>query len=251
MQNAVVHIVLPRGMALKDGRALTEENDLVVVGNLFPWYASVDQVRLEGGVYLTKLGDLALAAQIWNASKSADALTCNQPPDPVSIQNPDPNDISYKQWFLFNHARNNWVAIRAALDSLHNVFDLMGARGSKTLGNFSVTKMSFSRDESLPKKTREMEDELKKARIVIQSGGRIGFGGHALPGFAAKGMYDPSDAPAGRLYYVTGMGASKKTVAGWGSAGKPVKYGSPTYVNWRVGRNFGNYISIFPKVIYS
>jgi hypothetical protein len=251
MQNVVVHIVLPRGFALVNGQTLKEDTSLLVVGELSPWYASVDQVRLEGGVYLTKAPDIAIAAQIWQASKNADALTARLPPEPTSLDNPRPDDLTYHRWFLFYHARNNFVALRAALDTLLNVFDLAGARGSKTLANFSVTRMSFARDESMPKKTKDMEDELKKWRIVIQSGGEVGFGGHAKAGFAAKGIYDPSDAPAGRLWYTTGMGANKKTVAGWGAVGKPIKYGSPTFVNWRVGRNFGNYVSIFPKVVYS
>lgn len=249
--NAVVHIVLPRGLALQDGRVLDREVDLALVGNLHPWYASVEEVRLEGGVFLSKLGDLAVAAQVWQASKNADALTCNQPPTPQTLTDPDPNDLAYKQWFLFHHARNNWVSIRAAADCLLNVQDLVGARGSKTLANFSVTKMEMNRETGLPKKLTEMNLELKGWKIVIQSGGRLGFGGHPQSGFAAKGKYDPSDAPAGRLWYTTGMGANRKTVAGWGSAGKPVKFGSPTFVNWRVGRNFGNYISVFPKVIWS
>lgn len=251
MENAVIHIVLPRGLALLDGRTLQEDSDLMVVGSVTPWYASIEQVRLEGGLYLTKLGDLAIAAQIWQASKNADGLSCNYPEPPANPDVLEPNNLASKKWFLFHHARNNWVSIRAAADSLHNIYDLLGARGSKTLANFSVTKMSFSRDESMPKKLKDMENEMNKWKIVIQSGGSIGFGGHARSGFAAKGMYDPSDAPPGRLWYTTGMGANRKTAAGWGSAGKPAKYGSPTFVNWRAGRTFGNYVSIFPKVIYT
>jgi hypothetical protein len=251
MQNIVVHVVLPEGLALKDGSTLQEDTSFLLTDQVSPWYASVDQAKLEGGIYLTKVPEITMAAQIWNASKNADALSGRIPIEPPPGTPIDSSNHAGHQYFLFTHARNNWVALRAALDCIYNVFDLAGVRGSKTLGNFSVTRMSFARDESLPKKVRDMEDELKKWKIVLQSGGDIGFGGHARAGFGAKGKYDPSDTPPGRLWDTSGMGANLKTSPGWGSEGKPVRYGTPTFVNYRVGRYFAGYITVFPKFIFT
>jgi len=250
MTNIIINIVLPPNLLLMDGSILDQEVSFMLTDQIDPWYASVDEVKLEGGIYLTKLPEITMASQIWNASKFCDALTCHEPTLPPQLTPYDPGHLGAHKYFLFNTARNRFVSVRAALASIYNVFDLAGVRGSKTLGNFSVTRMSFARDESLPKKIRAMEDELSKWKIVIQSGGEIGYGGHAKAVFAAKGKYDPSDIPAGRQWWVTGMGANHKTMPGFGSAGKPYKYGTPSFINYRVGRAFSNYVTIFPNTIF-
>ena len=189
MDNTVVHILLPKGLALTNGSTLAEDAEFMVLGNVTPWYASVDQVRLEGGIYLPKLSDITIAAQIWQASKDADVIgyVAPAPPQPGAA----PTDYNLRIYNNYMHARNQWVTQRAALDTITRSFDLVGTRGSKSLGGFSVMKMAFGRDEGLPRLTTEMEKEINKWKIVIQSGGKIGFGGHALPVMAAKGLMDP------------------------------------------------------------
>ena len=57
----------------------------------------------------------------------------------------------------------------------------------------------------MPEKMNDVADELRGWRIVLHSGG-TGFSGHALLSFAAKAPYEPSDPPAGRLWFTTEMG---------------------------------------------
>ena len=71
-----------------------------------------------------------------------------------------------------------------------------------------------------------------------------------LPAAAAKGKYGDPDAPAGRLWMTTGMGANRTSIAGYGSDGKPVKFGSPSVIQWRVGRYMGGYLSVVPKFMF-
>jgi len=249
MQNTVVHITLPKGLALTNGATLADDTDFMVLGTVSPWYSSVDQVRLEGGIYLTKISDLTIACQIWQASLDIDVMSAVPPPAPVD--GTSTSDYGYRIYNNYTHARNQWVSQRSALDIITKAFDISGVRGSKTLGNFSVMRMAFGRDEGLPRVMSEMKEEINKWRIVLQSGGTVAYGGHARPAMASKSYFDRADQIPGRLWMTTGMGAAHKTPAGLGSAGKPVKFGSPTFIDFRVGRQFGNYINLFPTVIWS
>jgi hypothetical protein len=127
------------------------------------------------------------------------------------------------------------------------VWDVNASKGVKTLGNFSVTRFSQTKDEEVPKKLTELDKEVTDWTIVVQSGGAIGLAGRVLPAAAAKGKYGDPDIPAGRTWITTGMGANRKSIAGYGSDGKPVKFGSPPVVQWRVGRYLGGYLSVMPK----
>jgi len=249
MLNTVVHVTLPKGFALTNGATLVDDTDFMVLGTISPWYSSVDQVRLEGGIYLRKLSDLTIAAQIWQTSLDADVIAAVPPAPPAP--GTAPSDYGYRVWNNFVHGRNQWVSQRAALDIITKAFDLSGVRGSKTLGNFSVMRMAFGRGEGIPHLMSEMQKELDKWKIVLQSGGTIAFGGHVRANMAAKGYYSRSDKVPGRLWANTGMGAAHTSHAGHGSEGKPVKYGSPTFIDYRVGRQFGNYITMYPTVVWS
>ncbi len=63
MQNLVLHIALPTGLKLADGRTLMRDITFDVISQLSPYYASVDQVKLEGGPALAKLSDITIACQ--------------------------------------------------------------------------------------------------------------------------------------------------------------------------------------------
>ena len=248
MENLVVNIVLPAGLALTTGEILGEDSTLIVVGAITPWYTSIDMVRTEGGIYLGTLQDLAISAEIYKSSKQADVLTCRNvsvPPAGLS-----PGDAALKEYNNFLYSREMYVAKQAAYHCMLNVYDLAGSRGSKTLGNFSVSRMNMNRGESMPRKLDEVKKEFDDLRIVLQSGGIIGVGGTAKAGFAAKQKYNLTDTPPGRLWITTGLGANRKTIPGFGSEGAPVKYSSSPVMGWRFGRYSGGYVTIFPKAIF-
>ena len=242
--NLVIHITVPRGLRLLDGRLLASPATFDVVGSLQPYYASVDEVRLMGGVYLRKLTDLTIACMIYHISLEADVLTYNHPWRPYDIEyDTNPYHPSYKQWKDFEWARGHFVEHEAARQLIMNVFDLAMTRGTRTLGNFSIGRQEFSREEGLPKRLLDLEKTVKELKIVLKSGAMVGPAGHVKPRMAAKYLYDSNDLPRpGRLWITSGPGANAVTISGrssTGGHGKPVKYYSPWYVSRRLGRYTG------------
>jgi hypothetical protein len=242
MENLAVHIVLPKGLRLKNGAVLGKEVTFSVVSAVTPFYCSVDQVRLASGIYLTKILDLTIASQIYESSKDADSQSYVRPRRPPAEADPDSQAV--REYQLFVNARQNWVAATAAKALILGIWDLAGTRGSKTLANFSVQRQALVRDEGFPKKINDLQAEADNWLTSVKSGGQIGPGGHARGKMAQKGMYNP-DTPPGRLWITTGMGANRRTIPGYGSAGAPLKYSSAPIVSWRQGRFMGNYVAMF------
>jgi hypothetical protein len=237
MTNLMVSVILPKGLRLKDGKRLYQDATFTFTSQLSPFYTSIAIVRLAGGPMLNKLPDLTIAGAIFNVSQQADSHTYVFPPEPVTN---NPLDPSFRRKQLFLNARSNWVSGTVAADLLGAVADLSGLRGSKTLANFSVEKLTGVNSEGIPQKVQDLNKEAEKWRIVLNSGGDVGFGGHVKGSWGAKALFDV-DAPAGRTWVVTGMGANSKTAGGFGSSGKPVKYASGPLLAWRLGRYYGPY----------
>ena len=247
MDNVIVRIVLPLNLALLDGTTLQQDTTLEVIGQVDPWYCSTDQVRLEGGAYLNRLSDTTIAAMIYQCGRQCDAITYFRPKPPPPQIGPFESKAMevYRRFFL---AQQRWTQLRAAYTLILNTWDINSSRGVKTLGNFSITRYSQDKGDDVPKKLTEMKTEIDAWAIVVKSAGRLGVGEHMLPVMAAKGLFDP-DAPAGRTWSVTGMGAPMKSIAGFGSMGKPVKFGIPSIVNVRFGRYLGGYMSSIPTYL--
>lgn len=237
MKNLLLSVILPKGLRLVDGKRLYDDATFTFASQLDPCYTSVEIVRLVGGPMLNKLPDLTIAGAIFNISQQADSHTYVFPPEPHSD---NPMDPTFRRKQLFLNARANWVSNTVAADLLGAIADLSGLRGSKTLANFSVEKLTGVNSEGIPQKVQDLNKEAEKWRIVLNSGGDVGFGGHVKGSYGAKALYDV-DSPAGRTWAVTGMGANAKTVGGYGSSGKPVKYGSGPLLAWRLGRYYGPY----------
>lgn len=237
MKNLFVSVILPKGLRLKNGARLYQDATFTFSSQLSPFYTSVDIVRMIGGPMLSKVPDLTIAGMIFNASQQADSHTYVFPPEP---QTDDPADPTFRRKQLFLNARSNWVSNTVAADLVGSIADMAGLRGSKTLGNFSTEKLSGVNSEGIPQKVQDLNKEAEKWRIVLNSGGDVGFAGHVKGGWGAKALYDV-DSPAGRTWVVSGMGANAKTAAGYGSSGKPVKYASGPLLTWRLGRYYGPY----------
>ena len=241
MLNLVINIVLPKGLRLQNGAVLEQDITLSVIGSISPFYCSVEQVQLEGGIYLKKLAELTIAKKIYEVSKDADSFSYNRPrvPNiPYDVDNP-----AWRQYMIWVNGRQNWVNAIAAYQLVLNIYELSGARGSHTLGNFSVQKQSIMRDEGMPKKISDLKDGAQEWLITIKSGGDIGPGGHIRGRMAAKGVYSGTDATPGRLWLTTGMGANQHTFPGPGD--KPVKFNSRPYFGWRVGATMGSYLAVW------
>lgn len=249
MDNLIVRIVLPQGLALKNNQYLIEDTTFEIVGHITPWYCSVDQVKLEGGPYIRGLSDITISAMIYQHGRTCDAITtfAPQPPQPSGTAFATLGQETYQRFLL---ARQRYVQLKATKDLMLNLWDVNVTRGSKTLGNFSVSQVSQTKDEEVPKKLTTLEKDIKDWEIVVRSAGKITVGGRVLPTAAAKGLYDV-DYPAGRMWMTTGMGANRKSIAGYGSNGKPVKFGSNPIIQWRVGRYTGGYMSVIPSMMFT
>lgn len=250
-QNLIVRIVLPPTLALENKATLEQETTFEVVGSITPWYCSIDQVRLEGGSYLRNLSDLTIAAMIYKAGRDCDAISYFQPHLSMAGSGSLYNDLAHQQVNRFNMARQRYTQCVAARDLILNMWDVNMNRGAKTLGNFSVSKSAQTKDEEVPKKLTQLEQDIKEWDPVIRTAGHLGRGNRPTPTMAAKGVYGDSDGPTGRTWMVTGMGANHKSIAGYGSTGKPVKFGSPSIVQFRFGRYMGGYLSVVPKFMCS
>jgi hypothetical protein len=246
MQNLVVNIVLPKGLAIEGGAALQDDVTFQVVGQVVPWYCSTDQVRNQGGVFMRSASDIAIASQIYQTGRDADALSFIIPHTPHPGSNPHSEAVKeYNRWL---YARQQYTCSMSTARILTNMYDIDHSRGVKTLGNFSVTRIDMNKGGGVPKKLELLFDNAEEWAMTLKSGGRVGMGGRPVPVMAAKGLYDP-DFPTGRTWRVVGMGANMKSAPGYGGDGKPVKFGSPPVIQFRTGRYMGGYLNLVPAYI--
>lgn len=245
--NLVFHITLPENLTLVSGAYLAQPVTFDVVSALMPYYASVDQVRLQGGAYIRKLSDLTLGAMIYNASKEVDLL---YPPAAQTVFSNAPNT------FRFFGARNQYVQALSAKKLIESIMGLFGGPGSHILANFSVTRQASREKEGLGQKITSLEETLKLYEVSIRSGGNVVPGGYAKAQFAAKGVFDWTERTPARTWLSTGMGANSSSQdfgSPTGGRGKPVKFFSspfysPPIINLRSGIYQGAYplVTVYP-----
>lgn len=246
IQNMVFHVTLPQGLALVSGPYIGEPVTFDAVSALVPYYASVDQVRLAGGMYIRKMSDLTIASMIYMSSREADLLY----PPAAQIFASSPNS------FRFLGSRNIYVQNLAAKKLIENVLNLIGLPGSHVLANLSITRQRGNEKEGLSQKITSLEETLKSYEIAVRSGGNVVPGGHAKAQFAAKGVFDWTERTPARTWLSTGMGANASSQdfgSPTGGRGKPVKFFSspfysPPIINMRSGIYQGAYplVTVYP-----
>lgn len=245
--NMVFHITLPANLALVTGAYLQQPVTFDVVSALLPYYASPDQVRLQGGMYIRKLSDLTLASMIYDVSKEVDLL---YPPGTQIVYANNPNT------FRFFGARNHYVQALCAKKLIENVIALVGVPSSHVLANLSVTRERAGEKEGIGQKITSLEETLALYKPTIVSGGNVVPGGYAKSQFAAKGVFDWTERTPARTWMSTGMGAnatSQDFGSPTGGRGKPVKFFSspfysPPIINLRSGIYQGAYplVTVYP-----
>lgn len=246
MQNLVLHICLPKGLALTNGQTLMQDITYDIVSQLTPYYASVDQVKLAGGMYIGRVPDLTVAYQIYAASQIADLIS------PITIgenyYDPSFSTLPVNQSKMVK-AINQWVTAAAAQAILLNIIGLIGTPGAHVLANFSVTRGKGDVLETVAARLKDLETDLAWYEVTIRSNGAVLPGGHVPPAMAAKGLNDWGEISPSRTWITSGMGANSKTPdygSIVGGRGKPVKFAyspffSPSYVNYRFGVYQGAY----------
>lgn len=240
--NTVFHITLPQGLALVSGAYLVSPVTFDIVSALMPYYASVDQVRLQGGLYLRKMSDLTIASMVYNSSKEVDLLNLNPPMDLSNNTNAG----------RFYGSRNQYVQALAAKRLIENIISLVGNPGSHTLANFSVTNQRPNPNEGIGQKIGSLDRALALYEPTIRSGGNTVPGGHAKPQFAAKGVFDWTERTPARTWMTTGMGANASSQdfgSPTGGRGKPVKFfSSPFYSPPIISLRSGIFQGAYPMV---
>lgn len=238
--NMVFHITLPEGLTLVSGAYLGAPATFDVVSALAPYYASVDQVRLQGGMYIRKLSDLTLASAIYDASRQVDLL---YPPGVAMNFTTSPNA------FRFLGSRNQYVQALVAKNMIESVLGFVGVPASHILANLSITRQRANEKEGVGQKITSLEGTLELYEPTIRSGGNVVPGGYAKAQFAAKGVFDWTERTPARTWQTTGMGAnatSQDFGSPTGGRGKPVKFFaspfySPPIINLRSGIYQGAY----------
>jgi hypothetical protein len=232
-----LHITIPRGLALTDGEVLEEPVTFDVISAAHPFYASVDQVRLEGGPLLRRAQDITVAEHIYRVSQQVDLLNFHPPSGGDHAK-------------VFSAARNLWVSSKTTKDMLTSLSVLLGGPQTHTLANFTFVRNKGFETEGLSQKLKDLDKEIKEYEIAVRSGGKIAPGGHVRPRFAAKGLLDWEERTPARTWVVTGMGTNTQTVDTGGltgGRGKPVKfYASPLFMGPMSGFRFGIYQSTSP-----
>lgn len=216
MNNLMVHVTLPKGIRTTSGALLAKDATYDVISALTPFYASLDQVRLAGGMVMRKLSDLTVACSIYNTSQKADLL-CLHPPAATDGDN----------YRVFVGARNNWVAISTAHELALNLSQLLGQKGAHVLANFSVTRTGPSEGEGLGARLKDMVSDIKQFEISLRSGGKVTPGGRPAFAMAAKGVNDWGEQTPGRTWVGNGMGINSKSTGGQnglGGRGKPLGF---------------------------
>lgn len=214
MTNLVVRVTLPQGLALTTGAFLDRNLSIEVIADLAPFYASIAQVRLEGGPYMVKMKDTTVAAQIYQSSKEADQKQ-ELLPMPGSVRGN-----------RFYPARNFWTIGNTVYSLLVSISGMVGYTGGHVLANFSVTKQRGEQGTGFSAKLNDLKQSLKDYQVVLESGGNVIPGGRAAFGMAAKGVFDDERAP-GRTWLTTGMGSNATTAeipSVTGGRGKTMKY---------------------------
>ena len=245
MRNLILHVTIPKGLALTDGRIMQQDYTFDIVSKIEPYFCSIDQVRLSGGQLLRKLSDLTIACQIYQSSREAHLIS----PLPYCssvINNTPYNNIAHHR---FIGSRNQWVVASAARDLLLAQATLLGGPQSHVLANFSVERTRGFQTEGLPARLKELEDSIKLYDPALRSAGMVLPGGKPRSGMAAKGVYDWTERTAARTWTATGLGANATS---WdfgsptGGRGKPTKFFaspfySPPLINLRAGLFQGTY----------
>jgi hypothetical protein len=237
--NLVLHICLPKGLALTSGATLMENTTLDVASTLTPFYAGIGQVKLNGGYFLRTTTDLTIACAIYNSSQEADLMT----PNAIIPTLGTPAEVRWA------NSRTQWVTAKATRDLIMNIIGLIGSPGAHVLANFSVTRERGGMLESVAAKLADLNNDVKTYAVNLASNGQTLPGGHARPGFGAKGVRDWTERSPSRGWASTGIGANAKGPdygSMTGGRGKPLSYFnrawcSPPIINWRSGVYQGMY----------
>jgi hypothetical protein len=150
-----------------------------------PFYAPVEILRVECGVWMNDIPDETIALAIHWSSKKADDLTCKKP-------------VNGEHYY---YALTRFVLYDAAISLFTMPVGTYSSNSKthKTLGDLSVQAADVDIDvKDLLKEYKDQRDEWLR---VINSGGAITFGQSFDPTTARKGFKRPDYLPISRQWH--------------------------------------------------
>lgn len=199
-ENNIIYLTLDRSIAALDGATLGEDYTAYFTTTYNPLYASVRQVRLEIGPFVTDVTDDTINLAIFEASLEANA-------------NSFQSSLANSSFYIF--ARHKYSLLLSELILLRALSGDLSLSGklSKTLGDLTV-----SRGGNLPgilKRAEQIEAELNRWLKTVQSGGDVPPYASMRPGYARKGINAEDAFITGRQWEPTsGFGVINRTPAG-------------------------------------
>lgn len=176
------------------GNGLIEDKKVFFYTEFTPYYASVEDTRLEGGPELASLPDYTLALHVWKNSMYADNITYIRP------------TTTFLSHYRF--AREQFVITKTLVDMFQLIDRGVGGGFKKVLGEFEVSR--FGDKGNTNNMLSDLRNALKGWRWVIENGGEMAPNtGHHIQATTKAGLH-PNRVPVGRGWYV-GDGANTQT----------------------------------------
>lgn len=169
-ENNLIEVTLSSGIRSLGGTPLAEEHSFFFTTEYNPLYADARKARLEAGGLLTTVSDYTLCSALLEASIEADCITFVKPP------------INSK---LYEHARREYTACKAALSVAMNAIAGGGALKSKRLADFAVEYDVAA----LAELAGQLMDTCKRWQGQVETGG--GTRAVRNPKGVIKGELDP------------------------------------------------------------
>lgn len=176
-ENNLIEVTLSSGIQSLAGVPLEEEHSFFFTTAYNPLYADSRKARLEAGGLLQGVSDYTLCNALLEASIEADCITFMKPA------------INAK---LYNHARREYTACKAALSVAMNVAAAGGTLKNKRLADFSVEYDISLLGELIG----QLMDSCKRWQSQVESGG--GTRAVRNPRGVIKGELDPDRPTVGR-----------------------------------------------------
>lgn len=176
-ENNLIEVTLSSGIRSLAGAPLEEEHSFFFTTTYTPLYADGRKARLASGGLLASVPDYTLYSALLEASIEADAITFVYPP------------LNEK---LFIHARREYVACKAAMETAMNVIAAGGTLKSKRLADFAVEYDTGVLSDLVG----QLMDTCRRWQAQVEAGG--GVRATRQPRGVIKGEFDPDRPIVGR-----------------------------------------------------
>jgi len=193
-ENNIVYIQLDKDIATADGSTLGTDITYYFTTTYNPLYASVRQVRLDLGPFVSDVPDDTINLAIFEAGRDA---TIN------SFQN------TVFDTTFFNHARFKYTLLLAELILLRAIMGdvSVSSRMTKSLGDLTVSR--GGNIVAIDKRIEKLQEGMEEWLLAVQTGGEIPPGASLKSEVSVKGGTSEDLMLVGRQWHPTsGIGTA-------------------------------------------